>query len=349
MMIKKIKQEVGHWKRTSLPLLLGKSKFGSIVYYLIFSKAFRREQYSVLAGKARYLQRDAEGKGNYYMLVRNTHRLEKGLLMTPRRETFATGYIRVTTLAYLKISGRQLSDNRERQKWFTDVLTEYFAATVTSNNSEISESRVLFESYPRDINTSNMEGNNSPYLRGKSKEHGVSYEEFYMLSRKRRSIRWFEDRDVPRELIDKAITVALQAPSACNRQPFEYRIIDDKEMLAQVVNIPMGTTGYSHSIRVMIVCVGNLDAYFDERDRHLIYIDASLANMALMYALETLGLGSCPINWPDIEKKEIQMGRLLGLKNYQRPIMCIGLGYPDKGGLVAYSAKESLKNIRNYN
>lgn len=157
------------------------------------------------------------------------------------------------------------------------------------------------------------------------------------------------EKPVPRELIDKAIHAAIQAPSACNRQPFEFRIFDDKEMVQQVVNIPMGTRGYGHNIPVVIVVTGNLDAYFSERDRHVIYIDASLASMSLMLALETLGLSSCPINWPDIEQRERQMEKLLALKKYQRPVMCIGVGYADPEGMVAFSAKRPIEMVRSYN
>jgi nitroreductase len=126
-------------------------------------------------------------------------------------------------------------------------------------------------------------------------------------------------------------------------------VLDDKALVEDVVNLPMGTKGYAHSIQTFIVVVGHLDAYFDERDRHLIYIDASLANMSLMLALETLGLSSCPINWPDIEEKEKQMGDFLGLEDYDRPIMCIGVGYPDPEGKVAFSEKRELRKIRKYN
>lgn len=154
---------------------------------------------------------------------------------------------------------------------------------------------------------------------------------------------------MPRELIDKAILVANQSPSACNRQPYEYRIIDDPNLLKEVAKIPAGIKGYEDNIPMLIVVVGNLDAYFDERDRHIIYIDASLANMAFMFSLETLGLSSCSINWPDIEKLEKRMEKSLKLKQHQRPIMCMAVGFPDPNGLVPYSEKRNIREIRKYN
>ncbi|WP_020568293.1 nitroreductase family protein [Neolewinella persica] len=344
-MLKRIKNKLVEIRRIKLAMFFAKFKGGGILYYSIFSKAFNREHTSVLAGKAKYLKREKEGEGNYYLLVRNIHRIEKGLLMVPRRETFAAKYISETVAGFISIKSNRIGDeNTDRFKWFNDVLVEYFKATNSSLHENILESRKIFYAHCDDTKSDKL----VPYKRGEEKIT-INYDSFYELSRRRRSVRWFTSKKVPRELIDKALLVALQSPSACNRQPFEYRIIDDEELLDKVVKIPMGTSGYSHSIKVMIVCVGNLDAYFDERDRHLIYIDSSLANMSLMYALETLGLASCPINWPDIESKEVEMANLLDLEVYQRPIMCIGLGYPAEEGLIAYSAKESLDQIRKFN
>ncbi len=188
-----------------------------------------------------------------------------------------------------------------------------------------------------------------PYCRSLSKRSNILYEDFYTLTRYRRSIRWFLDKKVSHDLVDKAILAAIQSPSACNRQPFEYRIIDEPGLLKKVVNLPGGAKGYEKGIPMMVVSIGNLDAYFDERDRHLIYVDTSLANMTFMLALETLGLSSCSINWHDIESLEKKMQDVLKLESHQRVIMCIAVGYPDLDGKVACSEKKSLNVIRKYN
>src|SRR5690606_16318467 len=111
-------------------------------------------------------------------------------------------------------------------------------------------------------------------------------------------------RPVARELIDRAIEVGIQAPSACNRQPFRFLILDEPELVARVAKIPMGTAGYAENIPALLVAIGQLRAFHSERDRHLIYIDTALALMGVQLALETLGLSSCSINWPAIPEKE---------------------------------------------
>ena len=152
-----------------------------------------------------------------------------------------------------------------------------------------------------------------------------------------------------RALIDRAVKVAGYSPSACNRQPFHFRIFDDPEEVQKVIKIPMGTVGFSHNVPGVIAVVGTLDAYFDERDRHIIYIDGSLASMSLIYALETQGVSSCSINWPDMPKHEKIIANVLGLKAYERVIMLIAFGYPDPSGMVPFSQKKTLNQLRSYN
>ncbi|SEL80379.1 nitroreductase family protein [Parapedobacter koreensis] len=318
------------------------------LYYTFLSSAFARERRAVLAGKLKHLEETKRLKSNYFLLVRNTHRLEKGLLMRPRRAIFAVDYIEETIDCFVNIYKTDTIHENNQLKWFRDVLELYFKSVEITPFLSTQQDRFI-KHIQASIEALSVIEKSVPYCRILQDQSTISFEEFYKLAKQRRSVRWFLDRSVSRELIDKAVLVANQSPSACNRQPFEYRIFDDPKLVKELVNYPMGTKGYGHSIPVMIVVVGNLDAYFDERDRHVIYIDASLANMSLMLALETLGLSSCSINWPDIEARERKMEKFLKLEKYQRPIMCIGVGYPDPEGMVAFSEKRPLSQIRKYN
>lgn len=342
-----LKEKLSSFKNIILPSWFISSPFVSSFYYFLVSKRFRREAHAVLNGRVKHLKDLENNKSNEYMLIRNIHRIEKGLLMRPRRGVFALGFLEETVDAYVGFNSGSNSKNEEQNKWFVDVLDEYFSVTESHpliNKQEEKYKTVLIE----ESNIGN-EGKFIPYERNVVDMPNIDYEDFLKLTRYRRSVRWFQDVDVPRDLIDKAIVAALQSPSACNRQPFEYVIIDDKEMLKKAVKIPMGTAGYEKGIPAMVVVVGNLDAYYHERDRHVMYIDASLANMSFMFALETLGLSSCSINWPDFEELEQKMDNLLGLEKYQRPIMCMAIGYPDPEGKVAFSAKRDIENFRRYN
>lgn len=326
---------------------LGYSSRLNALHYGVFSDKFDREHKGVAYGKFVYDKSIKDQQANRFLLRRNVHRLEKGLLMRPRRDSFASKFIGETVQAYKEtiLQGGDPQGDTEL-KWFYDVLSEYF--TVVSEEAQtkdIAAARKMFQ----DFTVSNFAREMIPYKRLLGDTPPVDYDAFLELSKLRRSVRWYLPKPVPRDLIDQAITAAAMSPSACNRQPFEFRVFDDPELVQKVASIPMGTRGFSENFPAVIVVVGKLRAYFHERDRHVIYIDASLASMALMYALESLGLSSCPINWPDQEPHESRMTAALDLEPDERVVMLISLGYPDPEGMVAYSHKKSLDQIRSYN
>jgi len=339
------------FKNNVLPRYFIVSPWFSSLYYLLLSSKFRREQHAVLQGKVLHLKELKRNKKNMYTLIRNTHRIEKGLLMKSRRDVFALEYIEETVTAFVNIWRPEKMNVDAQYKWFYDVLTTYFA--TSGAHKKVDMLAFKFNNFVRASMSSSSSSKEKvlsiPYIREEQNKPNISYEAFYKLTRHRRSVRWFLNKKVPHNLIDKAILAANQSPSACNRQPFEYRIIDTPSLLNKVANLPGGVKGYVEGIPMMIVVIGNLDAYFDERDRHVIYIDASLANMTFMLALETMGLSSCAINWPDVEHLEQKMEKLLQLKKHQRTIMCMAVGYPDPEGKVAFSEKRSLNYIRKYN
>jgi nitroreductase len=335
------------------------SRLASQLYYILLSRAFAREQQAVLYGRYKYHENanHQEDADEFSLLRRNTHRLEKGLLMQPRRDVFALGYIKETVEAYSERvralqNGRSRDGNHEELSWTRDVLVTYFQ--VTRKHPTIKQAhRVFLETeMEKGFDISEPERGRGdkriPYRRDLD-EVPVNYDELRRLAFKRRSVRWFSNEKVPRESIDKALSIALEAPSACNRQPYEFLVYDDPELVREISDLPGGTTGYAENIPVLVVIVGRLRAYFDERDRHVIYVDASLAAMNFMLALETLGLSSCPINWPDVEHRERAMEEVLSLEPDERPVMLLAVGYPDPEGLVAYSEKKELSQIRSYN
>jgi len=345
--LKQLYQSLRTGSKNSLLSLCVKSPRLSSFYYALFNSAMDREQQGIIYGKLQYDRSLTVTQEPQYLLRRNIHRLEKGLIMRPRRDIFALDYLEETVAAYQNLVNKQNNNNNPTDeselKWAGDVLQEYFRVVTT--HPIIDRAQTVFSS----LETIPGENKCIPYQRNLEQPPTVDYQQFLALSQRRRSVRWYLPQAVPRELIDRAITAAALSPSACNRQPFEFRIFDDPQLVQQVGAIPMGTIGFSQNFPVVVVVVGKLRAYYSERDRHVIYIDASLAAMSFMYALETLGLSSCPINWPDIASKEQQMSDILGLEPDERVIMLISLGYPNPEAMVPYSQKKSLAEIRRYN
>jgi nitroreductase len=315
--------------------MIANSGFFSSLFYTFFSTQFYREHQSVLHGRIKYKRSLNDIEESCALLRRNVHRLEKGLIMSPRRAIFASGYIGETVDCFLKaITSEGLCNNEK--KWAEDVITEYFS--VVDDDAKIKDSRAKFTHVSSLVETSSV-----PYKYSELPKRVVSYDELMTTFKRRRSVRWYKDAHVPKALIEKVVSAASLAPSACNRQPFKFHTVYETDLATEIADYAMGTAGWSHSINTLLVVVGNLGAYPNERDRHVIYIDGALASMQLMLACEALGLASCPINWPDIEKLEKKMAKALKLEPYERPIMLISVGYPLEDGGIPYSDKKTPK------
>lgn len=320
-----------------------RSSFLSSLYYTLFDSSFRREQQSVLAGLVQYSEKSDFSQKS--LLRRNLHRIEKGLTAEDKKAVFAEAYIEETVLAFA--NEVLLSTDLPSLKWAFDVLNRYF--------EEVQKTGSILEAWNRfraiDISSLNFDANNNyvPQRFISPQDHMVSYDDFRVLCKNRHSIRSYQNRAIPKNAIESAIETSLNSPSACNRQPFEFRIIDEPELLKEVANLPIGARTFAQGIPVMIFLVGNLSAYGLERDRHLIYVDGGLITMSFILALETLGLSSCVIGWPDIESKERELEKILSLEKHQRCILCMSVGYPNREIEVPYSQKKCMDEIVTYN
>ena len=303
---------------------------------------------AMLAGMAAYHELEADRQhAQTFRIRRDVHRLEKGLASSPRRNRFGEGFIGPLVDAVLLLRGEVASTGGtsgqiELLGWAEDVITQYFATVDPS--PVISTAERLFRS----------DGSGRPFA-GRvpagvpSGPPPVSVESLLALATRRHSVRHFLDVSVDREAIDRAVDVARQSPSACNRQAFEFRIYDDPKLAAEVAAIAPGFDPQGRCVPVMVAVVGKYRAYFRERDMHVIYIDASLATMAFALGIEAQGLASCCINWPSLPQVDARMSRMLNLDDDEEVVMLLAVGHPDPAALTPHSAKVPLEILRRYN
>ena len=293
---------------------------------------------SVFLGKKEYLHRISNKKSNPFKLRREVHRIEKGLTTQNRKEVFALSFILETVECYLN-TYKDLSKNN--LEWAHNILASYFDV-VSSSNPNFLKAKEVFMSVE---NKNFLESGRVPFKYKDLPNISISFNEFKKLCERRHSIRWFTKQKVSVDLIKKAVKVGAQAPSACNRQPFEILYFDDDKILSELTKLPMGIKTYGHNIPGLAIIVGDLSAYFDERDRHLIYIDTSLFAMSFVLALETEGISTCIINWPDIEAREKKLYQLIDLPLNKRAIFFIAIGYAQEEGGIPFSEKKNTDEL----
>jgi nitroreductase len=313
------------------------------------AKALRAESKATMAGLRALQDQFSRSISTVPNLRRSIHVLEKGLCFPKRKKIFGLNFIGPAVNLYAEaLENSKVS--KSELKWASDVLNKYFQA-VDHEAPEIKDSHKKFSSLPS--LESSSEHTFSPYREIDIPSYAKRFtssgidalDQFHELCRSRRSHRHFKKEPIPIETVRHAITAALESPSACNRQPFDYYMATEPEMIRKICELPLGVRGYGDDLPAMIVVVGNLGCYDETRDHHLIYIDSALATMTLMLALTSSGLGSVPINWPDIPEKHQQMRELLNLKPWQVPVMLLGLGIPDPDTMIAYSSKRSVNDV----
>jgi len=274
---------------------------------------------------------------NLYNFRRNIHRIEKGLSYATLKPVFAEDYIG-ETVKYLNDGEQSQAFDKESIGWGKAVLNEYF--NKVNHTKTIIKAYKIFEltaqknSFPK---------NEIPYEEIERPKSDITYDQLLNLSIRRRSVRHYKDRTVEENIVKKAYEIAKMSPSACNRQSFQYYFFNEKEVVTQLSQVPGGVAGYQ--IPAVVVLVGNYNGYFDERDINAPIIDASLSAMSFLFALETLGLASVCINWPNLPDREKKIRKILDLKKHEFVIMMIGLGYPDSTGKVPYSKKRNSQEV----
>jgi len=141
----------------------------------------------------------------------------------------------------------------------------------------------------------------------------------------RRSIRKYQDKKVPDELIKTIIRAGMLAPSARNQQLCHFIIVDDKKLLESIVKIhPNGGTPLSESPVAIIVC-GDLSL---QKAEGFWIQDCSAATENMLIEAKHLGLGSLWIGIYPREERINGLKKLFSLPENVFPLSVVALGYP---------------------
>jgi nitroreductase len=142
--------------------------------------------------------------------------------------------------------------------------------------------------------------------------------------RTRRSIRAYENKPVPADLVEQVIAAAMMAPSARNGQPWRFVIIDDRDLLNEIPEFHPYAKMVPSAALALLVC-GDTTL---ERSPGYWPIDCAAATENLLLAAHALGLGAV---WLGVYPRTPRMDgfrRMLRLPETVIPHTLIPLGYP---------------------
>ena len=147
----------------------------------------------------------------------------------------------------------------------------------------------------------------------------------------RHSIREFSDVPVDIELVKKAISFAQITPSACNRQGWKTRIIEDRALLKKVLDNQNGNKGFGNGIDKLILVTADLNYFNNEREINQCFIDGGLFAMNMLWGLHYYGIATIPLSASLNMQQEKNVRDILHINEFEELIIFIGIGnYPNE-------------------
>jgi nitroreductase len=142
----------------------------------------------------------------------------------------------------------------------------------------------------------------------------------------RRSVRKYEDREIPADMFQDLFEAAMAAPSAVAKDPWHFLLSRDRRMLARIVEILPNGQMLRHAPAAVIVCGDINRAHGNELSYMLQDLSAAVENLLL--AATALGLGSCWLGMHPRQDRIDRIRRLFSLPDNIIPMCGIALGWP---------------------
>jgi len=140
----------------------------------------------------------------------------------------------------------------------------------------------------------------------------------------RRSIRKYTQEPVPDGVIKELLEAAMSDPSAGNEQPWEFVVINDRQILNEIPKFHPYSQMLKEAPVAILVC-GDLNQ--QKYDGYWV-LDCAAATENILIAAQDKGLGAVWLGIYPAEERIEGMRKLLGIPDHVVPVALIALGYP---------------------
>lgn len=153
----------------------------------------------------------------------------------------------------------------------------------------------------------------------------------------RKSVRNYTGEKISEDQVNTLLKAAMAAPTASNRQPWSFVVVDDEETIARVFEGNMNMRYFQTAGTVIVICG---DTTFpivprNQPDAEPIQVpnnyweqDCSAATQNLLLMAEAMGLGAVwTAGYPEKSRYE-KVHAELGLPENVLPLAMIAVGYP---------------------
>ena len=140
----------------------------------------------------------------------------------------------------------------------------------------------------------------------------------------RRSIRKYTTQPIHENVLRELIEAAVQAPSAGNQQPWQFLIIDEKNLLEQIPQYHPNATMITQAQKGILICADSTK----EKHKGYFPMDCSAATQNLLLAAHAKGLGGCWLGIYPREERIQGMRQIFHIPDHIIPFALVSLGYP---------------------
>jgi nitroreductase/FMN reductase [NAD(P)H] len=173
---------------------------------------------------------------------------------------------------------------------------------------------------------------------------GVAASETIQGLLSRRSLRRYDDREVPDELLDVLLACAQSAPTKSNLQQYSIVVVADPEDRARLQPLCPATDWLATCPVFLVFCadmrrnqrIAGFRGYPHENNNTDTFlnavVDAALAMQCFITAAESAGLGCAPIS--EVRNRIAELSDVLGLPDGVFPISGLTAGWPAQPGYV---------------
>ena len=144
----------------------------------------------------------------------------------------------------------------------------------------------------------------------------------------RRSIRKYQDREVPEQMITDLLEAANAAPSAVKKDTWHFIVIRQRQTLDKMVQFMPNAQMLKQATAAFVVC-GDITKAHDQQESYMLQ-DLSGAVENILLAANAVGLGTC---WLGVHPRPDRMDNiraLFSLPDNIIPMCSIAIGWPSE-------------------
>jgi len=142
----------------------------------------------------------------------------------------------------------------------------------------------------------------------------------------RRSLRRYTGESTGEDKIRKIIKAGMYAPSARNRRPWHFIIIDDRVIMKKIMAVHPYSSMLAEASHAIVVCgddkLENGPGYYK--------LDCSAATQNMLLAAHSMDLGAVWLGVEPREERKKAVSAILGLPDHVHPLSIVSIGVPVK-------------------